>query len=119
MDGLRRVPRVNTMSLSSPSLDVGWPTQAGAEGVGARSIAWACKCLFADTRHTIQISLGLIWLLDGALQFQSFMYGSGSIAALKVTATGQPPWVADTVNWAANIMHSNQAPLDTLFAVLR
>lgn len=59
-------------------------------------------------RRTIQISLGLIWLLDGAL-LQSFMYGGGFIAALKATGAGQPPWVADTVNWAANIMQSHQA----------
>jgi hypothetical protein len=98
------------MSLSSPSLDrpaVG-RAQSGPARLGARPIAWARKCLVADMRRTIQSSLGLIWLLDGAL-LQSFMHGGGFIAALKATGAGQPPWVADTVNWAANIMQSHQA----------
>lgn len=108
------------MSLSSPSLPaVGVATQSGPGSVGVRPIAWVRKCLFADTRHTIQISLGLIWLVDGALQFQSFMYGGGFITTLKATGAGQPPWVADTVNWAANTMQSHQAPLNTLFALLQ
>lgn len=110
------------MSLSSPSLDraaVGWAAQPGRASLAARPTAWARKCLFADGRRTIQISLGLIWLLDGALQLQSFMYGSGFIAALKTTGAGQPPWVADTVNWAANAMQSHQMPLNTLFALLQ
>jgi hypothetical protein len=110
------------MSLSSPSLDpaaVGWATQSGRAHMAARPIAWARKRLFADSRRTIQISLGLLWLLDGALQLQSFMYGGGFIAALKATGAGQPPWVTDTVNWAANTMQSHQAPLNTLFALVQ
>jgi hypothetical protein len=75
--------------------------------------------LFADSRRAIQISLGLIWLLDGALQLQSFMYGGGFIAALKANGTGQPPWIADSVSWAANIMQAHQAPLNTLFALVQ
>jgi hypothetical protein len=75
--------------------------------------------LFADARHTIQTSLGLIWLLDGALQLQSFMYGSGFIAVLKATGAGQPPWVADSVNWAATTMQSHQTPLNTQFALVQ
>jgi hypothetical protein len=87
--------------------------------LGARLIAWARNQLFADRRRTIQISLGVIWLMDGALQLQSFMYGSGFIAALKATAAGQPPWVTQSVNWAANTMQSQQALLNTLFALLQ
>ena len=110
------------MSLSSPSLNrtaVGWPTQSAPAAFGARAIARAHNRLFADTQRTLQISLGLIWLLDGALQLQSFMYGGGFIATLKATSAGQPLWIADSVNWAANTMHSNQAPLNTLFALVQ
>ena len=110
------------MSLASPPLEraaVGRPTQSRPATLGARPVAWARNCLVADSRRTIQISLGLIWLLDGALQLQSFMYGGGFIAALKATGAGQPPWVADSVNWAANTMQSHQALLNTLFALLQ
>jgi hypothetical protein len=84
-----------------------------------RPIAWARKYLFADSRRTIQISLGLLWLLDGALQLQPFMYGGAFIATLKATGLGQPPWIADSVNWAANTMRSDQALLNTLFALVQ
>jgi hypothetical protein len=75
--------------------------------------------VFADSRRAIQISLGLLWLLDGALQLQSFMYGGGFIASLKASGTGQPGWLADSVNWAANTMQSQQAVLNTLFALVQ
>lgn len=116
------------MDLSSTSLRgaaVGWAAPSGTAAAGAAAAAgaqplwWLRGRLFVDSRRTIQISLGLIWLLDGALQLQSFMYGGGFIAALKATAAGQPLWVSDSVNWAASIMQSQQAPLNTLFALLQ
>lgn len=85
--------------------------------MGARPVGSARNYLVADSRRTIQISLGLIWLLDGALQLQSFMYDGGFITALKAASTGQPPWVADSVNWTANTMQSQQALLNTLVAL--
>ena len=87
--------------------------------MGAHALTRARTYLLADSRRAIQISLGLIWLLDGALQLQSFMYGGGFVAALKATGAGQPPWVADSVNWAANTMQAHQAPLNTLFALVQ
>ena len=38
---------------------------------------------FSDSRRCIQTVLGLIWVLVGALQFQSFMYGKGFIQCCK------------------------------------
>ena len=110
------------MSLSSPSLNrtaVGWPTQPAPARLASRWITWARSSLLADTQRTLQISLGLIWLVDGALQLQSFMYGGGFIVALKAAGDGQPLWVADSVNWAANTMQSQQALLNTLFAFVQ
>ena len=49
--------------------------------------------LFSDRKRGIQTALGLIWLLDGALQFQSFMYGPGFIKSLSGMASGQPHWL--------------------------
>jgi hypothetical protein len=37
----------------------------------------ADRALVADRRRALQRALGLIWLLDGALQFQPFMFGRG------------------------------------------
>lgn len=103
--------------MSGTSVDVSAPAQRGVLVEGP--ITWTRRRLLTDSRRTIQVALGLLWLLDGALQFQSFMYGRGFIAALKASGTGQPPWVADSVNWAANAMQSRQVLFNTLFALVQ
>jgi hypothetical protein len=62
-------------------------------GAGARAIVMSA--LFGGrlrvTTRGIQIALGLIWLLDGVLQFQSFMYTHGILTAVfEPAAAGQP-----------------------------
>jgi hypothetical protein len=63
--------------------------------------------------------LGLIWLLDGALQFQPYMYGSGFIHATTGLESGQPHWLATTINWAANVYGSPSALFNTLAALIQ
>ena len=65
----------------------------------------------------MQTALGLIWLLDGGLQFQSFMYGKGFIQMLTGMAAGQPGWLHDSVVWGAQTLQSNQTLWNTLFAL--
>jgi hypothetical protein len=73
---------------------------------------------FADNpARTLQTGLGLIWLLDGALQFQSFMYSGGFVALLKSAAVGQPPWAHDSIIWGANIAAHDLSVWNTLFAL--
>lgn len=96
----------------------GWGGQP-AVTFAAAPITWVRGHVFADSRRLLQICLGLIWVLDGALQFQSFMYGQGFIAALKATGLGQPSWIAHSVTWAANTMQSQQGLFNTLFALLQ
>jgi hypothetical protein len=74
---------------------------------------------FSDPRRTVQTTLGLIWLLDGALQFQSFMYGKGFISSLTAMRAGQPAWVAQSVNWGAMGLQSHQALYNTLAGLLQ
>jgi cytochrome oxidase Cu insertion factor (SCO1/SenC/PrrC family) len=83
-----------------------------------QSLAARTHAYFAsDSRRAYQTALGLLWLLDGALQFQPFMYSHGFIAQLKANASGQPGWLADSINWAADVAHSNLAVFNTLFAL--
>jgi hypothetical protein len=86
---------------------------------GAAPITWVRHRLLADGQRLIQIALGLLWLLDGALQLQSYMYGRAFITTLKASALGQPPWVADSLGWAANTMQSHQVLLNTAFALIQ
>jgi hypothetical protein len=71
----------------------------------------------SDPARTIQTALGVIWLLDGALQFQSFMYSQGFIQLIKGLTVGQPAWVASSVNWAATLASHNLTVYNTLFAL--
>jgi hypothetical protein len=73
----------------------------------------------SDNRRIFQTALGLIWLLDGVLQFQPFMYSKGFIALLTGTASGQPYWLASSIDWAAHITRHDMAVFNTVFALIQ
>src|SRR6266404_6161984 len=69
------------------------------------------------TRRRLQIALGLLWLLDGALQLQPFMWGTGfARQVIEPTATGQPQVLAAAVHWSANVIAAHPLTWDLLFA---
>jgi hypothetical protein len=69
------------------------------------------------TRRGLQIALGLIWLLDGGLQFQSVFYSHGFTDGLREQAAGQPIWLAHSITWAANLAAHDLGVWNTLFAL--
>jgi hypothetical protein len=72
------------------------------------------------TRRHLQIALGLLWLLDGALQLQPFMLGTGfARQVIAPTAAGQPHFVAGPVQWGANIIAAHPVAWDVPFAVVQ
>jgi hypothetical protein len=83
--------------------------------VGARARAY----FFSDAKRTVQTVLGLIWLLDGGLQFQAFMYGKGFIQFLTNLTVGQPHWVSSSVTFGATTLHSHQTVFNTAFALVQ
>jgi hypothetical protein len=72
---------------------------------------------FSVTRRGLQIGLGLIWLLDGGLQFQSYFYSHGFTGGLGEMAAGQPGWLSDSITWAANLAAQDLGVWNTLFAL--
>jgi hypothetical protein len=62
----------------------------------------------SERRRAYQTALALLWLLDGALQYQPFMYSDGFIEQLKANASRQPHWVSDGINGGANVAHSRR-----------
>jgi hypothetical protein len=72
---------------------------------------------FSDATRTAQTVLGLIWLLDAGLQFQSFMYSKGFIAVLTAMAPGQPQWLSASIDWGAHLAAHNLDVYNTLFAL--
>ena len=72
------------------------------------------------TRRHLQVALGLLWLLDGGLQLQPFMF-SGRFArqVIAPTASGQPAWVAWPVRQAASLIGAHPVPINLVFALVQ
>ena len=50
--------------------------------------------------RTLQIALGLLWLLDGVLQAQPFMFTSDFVTqVIAPVGQGQPGFVSGPVHW--------------------
>ena len=72
------------------------------------------------TRRHLQIALGLVWLLDGALQLQPFMLGTGfATQGIAPLAAGQPHFVAGPIRWAASLIAAHPVALDVPFAAIQ
>jgi hypothetical protein len=101
------------MSTSSAQFGAGAPGYAAHSGLFARVQGYFAS----DSKRTLQTVLGLLWLLDAGLQFQSFMYSHGFIEMLTGQTTGQPRWVASSVGWAAHTASHDLTVFNTLFAL--
>jgi hypothetical protein len=69
------------------------------------------------SRRSLCLALGALWLLDGALQLQSFMFTRGfATSIIAPAATGQPRFVADAVEWNARVIAGHPVLFNALFA---
>jgi hypothetical protein len=69
------------------------------------------------TRRHLQVALGLLWLLDGALQAQPFMFTSGfATQSIAPAAQGQPGFVAGPVHWASTVIAADPVAWNVAFA---
>jgi hypothetical protein len=73
----------------------------------------------SDTSRSLQTALAVIWLLDGGLQFQSFMYSRGFIQMLTGMAPGQPTWLANSLTWSAHTAGHHLTVYNSLFALVQ
>ncbi len=72
------------------------------------------------TRRGLQVALGVIWLLDGALQFQPFMLGKGfGQQIISPAGDGQPVFVGAAVHWAARLIVAQPVAWDVPFALIQ
>ncbi len=72
-----------------------------------------------DTRRALQLGLGAIWLLDGVLQYQSFMYTKAFGQMLAGTAQGNPSVIARPITWDATLVEHHLALVNTIFATIQ
>jgi len=72
-----------------------------------------------DARRLLQLTLAGIWLLDGVLQYQAFMFSKGFSQMLAGTASGNPGIVASPINWNATLIEHHDVLLNSIFATIQ
>ena len=71
-------------------------------------------------RRGLQICLGLLWLLDAALQYQPFMFGSGFVTkGIEPATAGNPVAIVSSVTWASHVMLRHVAVFNAMFASIQ
>jgi len=74
----------------------------------------------AVTRERLQTALAGLWLLDGLLQLQPYMFTENfADQTIASTAQGSPGWVGHPVTWAAREIGGHAIAANTLFALIQ
>jgi hypothetical protein len=72
------------------------------------------------TRRGIQVALGVLWLLDAALQLQPFMFTVDfARQVLAPSGQDQPAWVSAPTDFFARLIAGHPAPLNVGFALVQ
>ena len=87
------------------------PARRGRPDAGAEAAREA-----PDVRRLLQLALAGLWLLDGVLQYQAFMFSKGFSDMLAHSASGNPGVVARPIAWDATLVGHHLALLNALFA---
>jgi len=72
-----------------------------------------------DSRRALQLVLAFIWLLDGVLQYQSFMFTKAFSQTLAATAAGNPGVIAHPITWVAGIVGDHPTATNAAFATVQ
>ena len=76
--------------------------------------------LAVRSQRGLQIGLGLLWILDAALQFQPFMFGQGFVQNnILANASGQPFVLADLITHIGNFVSPDIVVWNTFFALIQ
>jgi hypothetical protein len=73
----------------------------------------------ANPRRVLQLVLAGIWLLDGLLQYQPFMFTKAFGQMLAATASGNPAVVAHPITWDATLIEHHDVLLNAIFATIQ
>ena len=93
----------------------------GAPVAGAHEEAAGLPIPFStDARRALQLALAALWLLDGLLQLQPFMFTPAfATQVLAAAANGNPGWLAEPILWASGIVERDPVVINTGFAALQ
>ena len=95
------------------SLAAGRPAAGHAVGRAAAGPA------ALDARRKLQLALGVIWVLDGILQYQPSMFTASFPGMLAESAHGNPAVVAGPITWSANLIGHHVVVLNAIFATIQ
>ena len=101
----------------SESLAVGRAQTRPAGRAAAAADAVGIAAL--DARRRLQLALGVIWVLDGILQFQPSMFTKSFPDMLAESAHGNPGVVAGPITWSANLIDHHVVVLNAIFATVQ
>ena len=88
-----------------------WRSRPGSVAEAARGAP--------DARRLLQLALAGLWLLDGVLQYQAFMFSKGFSDMLAGSAAGNPGVIARPITWNAALVGHHLALLNALFATVQ
>jgi hypothetical protein len=98
-------------------------TRTRTPGTGVRADAPAppsAPTATARLRTRLQLAFAGLWLLDGLLQFQPYMFTRNfATQTLLPAALGNPGWIADPVTWSAHLIENHPVPANTAFALIQ
>jgi hypothetical protein len=72
-----------------------------------------------EPRRKLQLALALVWLLDGILQFQPWMFSKAFPQMLADSAQGNPAVLAAPITWSAGLIGHHLTVLNALFATIQ
>ena len=74
----------------------------------------------ADRRRALQLALGVVWLLDAALQYQPYMFTKGFASqVIGNSASGNPAGIAGPITWSAGLMARHIVVCNAVFATIQ
>jgi hypothetical protein len=92
--------------------------RAGTDG-GATALAARLPAL-GGARRLLQLALGVLWLLDAALQYQPAMFTKAFVTTmLTPAAAGQPAFIAAPMHLLAHVVAASPAGWNAAFATIQ
>jgi hypothetical protein len=99
-------------------MDVGSTNETAEKGTAAGEVSRFPLAM--RSQRALQIALGLLWILDAALQFQPFMFGQGFVTNnILANAQGQPFVLGDFITHIGNFLAPDIAVWNTFFALIQ
>jgi hypothetical protein len=97
--------------ITAGGAPLAWRSRLGADAEAARGAP--------DARRLLQLALAAMWLLDGVLQYQGFMFTKGFSDMLAGSAAGNPGVIARPVTWDATLVEHHLVLLNSIFATIQ